>query len=1218
MTNKFRTLSLLFALACLLGTTSLTFAQGTNLGNIRGTVTDPNGAAVPGAQVQVTDLETNITSTLNTNDEGNYEAANLKFGRYRVSISGQGFKTAVVNEVVVRGSDTVRADAQLEVGGTSESVVVQADAGVIQTETPTIGGSISNQQLVELPRESRDIYQFLYLNPNITQGPADGDGFKFIGSQSYGASFSLDGQRANGGIFGGVTASQPSLEVIQELTVLSNSFSAEYGGVANIRVVTKRGGSDFHGSLFYNNRNSALAAWRVQDKNAKAAFTPTPALSSFPTPYFNLNEVGGSFSGPVPKSSKTFFLTSYERRWDFAPVTLRASDMPTSTILGGDFRGLAATTRPVVPNEVRGLLTDAELTANTFCSTANTTPQQCTPANLRFNVIPQRLLNPIARNIVNTYYPQTGNAPFNPVNGRLIDFYQNIPGLITRDLFTGRVDHDFSDKDKFYAVYNYQKRDGVRALVANLPALGLRQQEGSNHTLALSYTRVFTPSIVNEARGGFNKQNLFVHANQTTREFLSGVGFNEQEINSYGSVVGEELLDTFGQVAFTLGSFRGIASGARNADRSFDQGLVTFGDTLTIIKGRHTLKAGADVIRNQAIDDFVKNRNDPRGTIIYPNNFAGFARFLTGLPPSSVRYVFNVRPSMDVQNYETGFFVQDDLKVHPRLTLNLGLRYDLITPFVDRNDLMINFDPNATGNNGNKGRFIVPSADIIPTLHPGFAAYGIVTADEAGVGRGLIKTDSNNFAPRVGAAWRVTDKTVIRGGFGIFYPTSAAQGQRDAFASTAFNQRITKNSTAASPLAGLPGGINPRGLTPFTGGTFAVQGLSVNAIPTDLKSPRINQFNATLEHELGWKTGLRVSYLGSRMYGLIAGSDLNMLPPSDNPFGTTTGDGVTPCTPDNFDCQISAADRARLPFPLLGDFLASYGNVGHGKSDALQIEANRRYAGGLTFNFSYTWLDQKSSGLDVGASSLGGTLYNQFNPGGDFSRDAFVSRHRFVYYGAFDVPFGRGRRFGSQNSRALDAVAGGWQLTWNGFAKSGTGFTPFWSCTNCSPAFPGNIASSFIDPVGGFAGVVGYRATVNSTNPYLGQGDQFFNPAAFGLPTVGADVFDNPAGAKRNFLTGPGTWGMNLGVHKFFKFTETTKLEVGADFNNIFNHPLKSPQDLYFARVGEFGIGVNPTTKRVFIQTVTANPLFGRTTDSFRQEGIEDRRLVRIKLRLTF
>src|SRR5262249_56650739 len=158
----------------------------------------------------------------------------------------------------------------------------------------------------------------------------------------------------------------------------------------------------------------------------------------------------------------------------------------------------------------------------------------------------------------------------------------------------------------------------------------------------------------------------------------------------------------------------------------------------------------------------------------------GFARFLTGLPPTRVDYVRDVRPALDVSNWEDGFFFQDDFRVSPKLTLNLGLRYELLTPYVDKNNLMVNFDPNGTGNGGRKGRFVVPTADVIPRIHPFFVTYGVVTADQAGVGRGLIKTDKNNFAPRLGAAYRMGDKSVLRGGYGMFYPTSAAHGMRDA------------------------------------------------------------------------------------------------------------------------------------------------------------------------------------------------------------------------------------------------------------------------------------------------------------------------------------------------------------------------------------------------------------------------------------------------------
>ena len=1232
MKKKSSFLSRLLLLACVLCGASSAFAQGTNLGSIRGTVTDPNGAALPGAQVQVTDLATNITTNVTTNGEGNYEAANLKFGTYRVSISNQGFKNAVINEVVLRGSSTVRADAALEVGTTTEEVTVQAETGVIQTELPTITNTLSNQQLIELPRDNRDINSFLFLNPNITQGVNE-DSFKFIGAQSYGANFSLDGQRTNGGIFGAATLSQPSLESIGELTVLSNSFTAEYSGIANIRVVTKRGGAQYHGSLFYNNRNSALAAWTIQDKRSLSTFTPTPALASFPTPYFNLNETGGSFSGPLPFSKKTFFLGSYERRWDLAPVQYRSSNnIPHVSILGGDFRLMDASVRPAVPVEVQGLLTPAELAANTFCATANTTPQACAPASLRFNTIPERLLNPIALGYVRTYYPQSSpTAPLNPINGRLIDFFHAESGLITRDLVTGRVDHDFSERDKFYAVYNFQKRDGSRTRVSNpLPAFGVQEDATRNHTVSLSYTRLFGNNFVNELRGGVNFQNREVGAKFTTREFLESIGFNQQEIEAYGNGVGTSLLDVPGYPRFVIGSFQQPATSRNNAFRLIDQNLMTFGDTATYIRGNHTFKAGADFVQNKANDAAVIGRNDPRGTVNYPTNTGGFARFLLGLAPTNVQIVDDVRPPLEVHNWENGFFFLDDWKVHPRVTLNLGLRYERITPFIEDNDVFINFDPNVTGPKGNKGVFIIPSEKTLEYVDQRIINYGVVTAAEYGVERGLVNTDKNNFAPRLGAAWRITDRDVLRGGWGVFYPTSAAQLNRDALANPGFNQRITRTGTAANPLSGLPGGINPRGISPFFGG--GVEALSGGApafaaIPSDLQSPRIDQFNVTYEREVGWNTGVRVSYLGTRMHNLVAGFDLNEIAPSDAPFGTRTSTGA-PCSLDAQNCVLSAADRARLPFPDFGDFIAVYQNFGEGKSNALQFEVNRRFTRGLTINATYTLLDQKSSGLDVGGSSIGGTVYNQFNPEGDYSPDSFVSRHRFVTYGLYDLPFGRGRMFGKGMNRAVDAVVGGWQVSWNGFAKSGTGFTPFWNCGNCGGGtgrvFPGNIASSFPDAVGGFGAQGSFRASyVTGQNPILNQGEQYFNPLAFTVPTTGADLFDNPNVARRNTLIGPGTWGANLGLRKYFRFTETTRLEVGADFNNVFNHPMKSPLDLYFANVGTFFLKINPTTAAPEIdlartQAEGINKDFGKTINSFGQEGIDPRRLIRIRLRLTF
>jgi hypothetical protein len=1190
----------------------LALAQGTNLGTIRGTVTDPNGSIIANARVQVTDLETNLSRDFTTDKEGNYEAVGLKSGNYRVSVSAIGFKTSVA-EMALRGADTARADIVVTIGAATETVTVTgAEGQLIERETPTISGTLNNRQLIEIPRDSRDIYSFLYLNPDITQG-AGGDGtFKFIGGQTYGAAFSLDGQRSNGGIFGEPTQSQPSLETIGELFVLSKNFTAEYSGIANIRVETKRGAKDLHGSLFYNNKNSALAAWNVQDKAAQASFLPTLDAPNFPTPSFNLNEAGGSVSGPVPFSGKkTFYLLSYERRLDLAPQQIRAINVPSTPLLSGDFRGISNSSKPTVPAAILPLLTQQELDNNTIL--AGTTR--------RFVTIPQRLLNPVALSVLD-YYPRTNPAtPFNATNGRLINYVQNVSSLLTRDLATLRLDHDISDKDKIAAVYNYQVRNGTRSLVQSpFPDFGRSSQHQNNHTLSLSYTRIFSNSVVNELRGGFNYQLVFRRANQRTGDFLAGIGFNQEEIAAYGGVLGD-VLDTYGHVAFTMSPFLNIANGGRNTDRNQDQKLYTFGDTLTWITGAHSFKFGADFVLNRATDGFSANRGNPRGLVNYGTNFDAYARFLIGLPPTSVTYLGGTRRGdLKTSNWENGFFVQDDWKLHRKVTLNLGLRYDLITPFIEENDLMINFDPSTSINSGFAGRFIIPSEKTMALLDPRFISYGVVTADEAGVGRGLVKTDKNNFAPRLGVAWRFTDRDVLRGGYGVFYPTSAAQGMRDALATNGFNQGVTKRNTL-----GLPGGVNPRGITPFSGGAVSVGdpndfgSLAANAIPADLQSPRIEQFNVTYERELGWDFGVRVSYVGSRQHGLIVGSDLNMLPPNNTPFGILNEDGDR-CDPLEGDCALSPADAARRPFPRLGSFLAIYGNAGSGHSHALQVEANRRFAKGLMLSVSYTLLDQKSSGNDSGNSTLGGTLYNQFTVNNDFSRDSFVSRHRLVAYGMYELPIGRKREYGKNLSPLGDAFVGGWDLTWNMFAKSGAGFTPYWQCDNCSDVVGlGNIGSDFLDAVGGFATGATYRPLVIG-DPYAGlSGNQFFNANAFALPPAGADLLDNPAVARRNFLTGPGSWGVNLGVHKNFAVTEKIRLQVGADFNNVFNHPLWSPVGPEIGQLGNFLVSLDQQGNSVILpENVFTNPDFGRNTVSTSQEGIDSRRSIRIRLRLTF
>ncbi len=1201
-------------LLAVLGSAQFLFAQGTDLGTITGLVTDGTGAVVPNAKVVILDLATNTSRTTATNSQGVYRLFGLSGGHYKVSMSAPGMGTFEVNNVEVNGSDVVTANATLKVASATETVSVTAEAPMINTDNQTIGDTITSSAVIDLPRDSRDVYSFLYLNPNITQGPSDG-AFKFLGAQSYGASFSLDGQRSNGGIFGEPTDSQPSLEAVGDINILSNDFSAEYAGIANIRVTTKRGGAGYHGSAFYNNKNSALAAWTLQDKIGKEEFAPTPFVSKYPNPYFNYNDIGGSLGGPIPKLNKTWFFASYERNYVVQPASLRNNYIPHPALWAGDFSGVTDSKKPHVPAGV--VLTPTEIANDTVGG-----------AGTQFITIPSRLLNSDVQSLISKYFPKIGlSAPENS-DGTVPGFQTSLSSQSVRDLGTLRGDKDFSDRDHVYVVYNASAftSSGIGNAFVQSPytGLGLTQNVRRNDTVSFSYTRTFSSNVINEARAGFNHQMLRRKSNNTLEQFLSSIGFDQSAINAYGSVVGANELNTFGHMAITFAGgtrFANFANGGRNTDRPMDQDLLTFGDTFTWVIGKHSLKMGADFVRNAAVDGFTVNRGNPRGSMTYRGGGSdGFANLLMGLPPTSVTYINVPRPAMDVYNWEQGFFFQDDWKISSRLTVNLGLRYELITPFIENNDLLANFDPNYVDpSTGKKGRFVVPSDKTLKYLTTQIIDYGVVTASQSGlgVGRGLVRMDKNNFAPRLGVAFRLTNKDVLRGGYGLFYPTSAAQGIRDPLSTNDFNQGITKTG-------GLGAWPNM-----FTGGSVVTGfgGLpSVNLVPFGLQQPRIQQYNVTYERELAQNSSVRVSYLGTSMSGLIAGVDLNSLKPSDNPFGTTTGDGITACDPiDNQDCQLSPADFARMPFPDLGDFLLTYGNFGHGRSNAFQTQFEHRYSHGLMVNASYTYLDQKSTGLDTGNSSLGGIAYNPFDPNHDYGQEGYVAKNRFVAFAVYDLPFGRGRKFGSNFSGVPDAFLGGWQTTMNMFAKTGTGFTPFWYCDNCGPLGPGNLGITSVDAVGDFANEPTYRPTIIG-NPVHRSGDQIWDPTAFGLPPMGAGVFDDSTIAKRNVLEGPGTWGVNLGVHKSFHFGERVAAELGMDVQNLFNHRLFSPdQDNgggggTFAMLGDFNVSVDPATLKPVIlpENVNYNSDFGRLLSTYSQEGVDSRRTVRLRLRITF
>lgn len=1209
-------------LLCLALTPTTLFAQGTDLGTIRGTVSDSAGAVIPGATVVITDLTTGASRTATTNGSGAYEVFGLKSGAYTLRVTAQGFEKKDIAGVVINTSAAANVSVVLGVASKSETVEVTAEAAAINTEDQTISQSLSNQAVIGLPRDSRDVFQFAYLNPNITQSTDVGT-FKFIGSQSYGANFTIDGQRSNGGIWGEQTKSQPSLEAVGDISVMSNDFSAEYAGISNVRVTTKRGGASMHGTLFWDNRNSAFAAWTRQDKNGAATFAPSAFQSKYPTPYFNTNIFGGSFSGPVPHLKNTWFFAAYEKNYSVQPVNVYSGTLPHPTLLAGNFSQVNDSIKPAVPADILSQMTPAEIANNTVGG-----------LGLQFITIPQRFLNPDAQLLVSKYFPHIGtSAPINATTGWVPGYQTQLSGKGITDTGTLRLDHNFGDRDALFVVYNTAANTNASNLVQKpYTGLGLSQTERRNHTISVSYTKTISDTLINEVRGGFNKQHLYTHSNQTLSEFLSSIGFTKDQIASYGSAVGPAELSTYGHMAINFnGKFATLDNGARNTDRPMDQNLATFGDTLTWSRGKHGFRFGADSVRNQAVDGFAVNRGYVRGLLTYGGSGATpLSNFLLGEPAKTVTYVQTPRPPMSVHNWEYGFFLQDNWRLNSKLTLNLGLRYEISTPFTESEGVMVNFDPYYFNTETSQwGRFIIPNDGAMAYLPPFVKNYGTVVASQSGlgVGEGLIRQSWDKVAPRIGLAWRISDKTVLRGGWGLYYPTSAAQGIRDPLSTNSFNQKLTASNLAGVPVSPWP--------TPTSGSSSPINGgsvpawmntgqYSVSAVDVGLKDPRIHQYNISLERELPGKNSIRASYLGSYMQRLIAKQELEIFPPSDNPVGTSTGDGVTPCDPTNWDCSYSPAELARMRFPNISDGIPIWKNTGHGRSDAFQVEFNHRPAKGLMLSASYTYLNQMSNPADSGNSSLGTSEYNFLAPGSDYAVDSWVSHHRFVAFGTYALPFGRGRGFGSSMPKWLDAIVGGWESSFNMFAKTGTYFTPFWACNNCGPVYPGNLGSSDVDATGDYQGWQSYRANVLSNNIYTNNGSVIWNSAAFGLPSLGADLFTNPAVAKRNMLLGPGAWGVNLGVNKEFKIGERVAAKFGVDIDNLFNHRLLMPtiNDAggggTMAQVGDFDIGVDPATMKPTIANVNVNPDFGKLINGNNQEGVDSRRTMRFRLRITF
>jgi hypothetical protein len=1113
-----------FVFLLVVGLTTPALAQSF-LGTIRGTVVDPQGQVVPGAAVLITDEATGVPRSVETDAQGRYEAPDIRPGTYRIEVITQNFKKFERTGVVLRASGTALVDVTLALGNLNETVTVSGDSlNNITLDNPGIARGFDEQQLHDLPRSTRDIQSFLLLNPNVVGGSDD---IQFLGGKTYGVSYIQDGQASTNAIFGTVGNSAPGLDAVSEISVLSNSYSAEYGGLAGVVVTTKRGANTYRGTGFYDFNNNGLNALTYNQK-----------LSGVQRgdPLSDTHEYrwGGSTGGPLVQG-KLFFYANYEGSNTKSIFGGGRATVPTAAMRNGDFRGTA-----IVPRDP---------------STGQPFPNQ---------VIPGNLIDPSAQKIMNFFYPLPNQGTM--ANGYGV-FQQFVPETRDRQRTDGRIDYEASKNDSLFVRGSYQNRnpnsitfEGGGALT-NLPILNTKLNTAS---VVGGWTKIFSATNVNELRAGYNYDN-----SRRESTFLAADVASQLGIENAPSLSADRR--GFPSFQFTAGTNRpgNIVDAGRNVDRTLRQNAFSVSDSFTTIFGGHTLKSGGLWTRNMARDGFGFGVNF-RGQYRFRGTFTGnaFTDFLLGMP-FDVRDQVTNRGPLDGHSNDIAFFSQDDWRVNKQLTVFLGLRYEVVGAWHESALTLANFLP-ADG-----GHHVVPNAQIAALLPPGLIALGrTLTADQAGLPDTLVRTDKNNFSPRVGYAWRLdeSNKTVLRGGFGLFHPTVAVQGIRDLLATNEFRFINTRRG------GGLRNG--------FSGGTPSVDlaDFGNQGIDPNLQSPDIYQYNLTVERELGGEMGARVSYIGSTMRKLLVDRDYNTLKASTVPF----------------DPEVPS-DYARLPYPLYGYYMDIVSNTGSGQFNALQFEFLRRWRHGLAFNVAYTLAHSDSNAPDTGNSTIGPVQFDPYDIEKDRGPDPNVVKHRVVANATWDIPVGHGRQHGADMASWANALFGGWTVSTLFQARSGQNLTPFFS--GFYTTSPWNTGKP-LDGLGNAFCCAWRPDQVHDPNSG-GSRDAFFDQTAYAISAPG--VLGN---AKKGSLKGPGTWVVNFAFYKDVVTHDRFRLQFSALMDNAFNHPQ------FFA---DYGGGFVDLTSYL----IDGDPHNGTTgvlgADAIGNvEGFAPGRVIRLGIRATF
>jgi len=1136
-------------------------AQATYTAELRGAVKDASGALVPGARVTATNDETRVLQTRKTDEAGRYLFNALPPASYTIRVEASGFKALVRPNVVLRVSFQADLDFILEVGQMTQTVEVTGAAPLVNTVSAALGTEVTNRYITEMPLPDRDITSLAFLAPGVTEvagsgvGGLGGTNFASNGQRNGTAEFRLDGALATspeGGEGGNTFLSyKPSLEDIQEFKLQNNSFSAEYGsnGGTVVNIVTKSGTNQFHGSGFYFLRRPSLDA---NDFFANRAGEPKGAYAH--------DQYGGSIGGPIRKQ-KTFFFFDFEKVRNTSPGTFTTT-VPTALQREGDFSQTYTYDDDGNP-VLQQLYNPCPITVNpspscslspVLDSSSNVVDYNRQP--IEGNVIPSSMIDPIAQNTIKLFPPPTSLG--DPVTG-----YNNFskklvyPAPVYR--LDGRIDQNFSEKSRLTGRFSMsQETDNIPD-----PFLAAYQSVYKTRQIALEHTWTPSPSLLWTNRISFIRYyNPYLY--NTPVDPLTLGWPSVLILNSWYDK------KAFPDIGFSSGNYQGLVTDLCCTTSSEADNQWMFASLLNKVIHSHNLKFGGE--RRIYLNNFFQPGDTSGGfdfgpdltaqSVFNPADFQGndLASFLLGWGDDGT---VGAVPAVANKSMETSFFAQDEWKVSQRLTLNLGLRYEWSTPYSERY---------------NHNQFSCWSCDsgiMVPALGPdwpGKEIYG--TSILAGSNQRHANPDYSNLAPRLGFAYRLNDKTAVRGGAGIYYGMSYATNWQ--YGGTAWNKdisiifskdgNITPYSTLENPFP--VGFVGPQQgkYGPLTEWGYG----NGNHNSLEFHNGTIYQWNIGIERQVSPSTLIEVNYSANRSVHLpwnfkpITRGNRNYVSIADREkWGTS---GLAALVPNPFQylfTQVSgmpapifnepdsiyndpSIPRLNLlrPYPQFdGTFAGLPFFAASGSYQSLQVRFERRTSRGLSFTGSYTF-SKFISTSDEGANAwigklTGGAPQDLNNLAAENSISGNDTPHRLAFALIYELPLGRGRLVGRNMNRGLDAVVGGWRVT---------------TFTTLQTGQPIDVRTSHNRISGGSQrpNLSGQPCSGASVDAVVDGTANYFNISSFSSPG------DQIAGSAPRYFSNcrvPGIHNMDFGIAKQFQIREGMHVEARGEFFNFLNTP---------------------------------------------------------------